>query len=100
MTAYLIGKLQVENWDWHREYSAITEPLVAEYGGVYLVKGGKPAILEGGDTLGSVRVMIAFPSRQALENWYNDPRYAPMIALRESAGVKTDLFVVNGVDEA
>lgn len=97
MTAYLIGKLVVKDWDWYREYRAVTEPLVAEYGGRYLVKGGEGAKLEGDEAAGDATVMIAFPDRQAILDWYADPRYAPMKALRRGSGVETDLLVVDGL---
>ena len=72
--------------------------MVAEHGGSYLVKGGRTEILEGDDEKGDARVVIAFPNRQSLMNWYRDPRYQSMIALRKRSGVVTDLVVVDGLD--
>lgn len=97
MTAYLIGKLVVKDWDWYREYRSVTEPLVAEYGGRYLVKGGEGAKLEGSEVAGDATVMIAFPNRQAILDWYADPRYVPMKNLRRDSGVETNLLVVDGL---
>jgi len=99
MTAYLIGKLVVKDWDWYREYRSTTEPLVAEYGGRYLVKGGDGAKLEGNEAVGDATVMIAFPDRQAILDWYADPRYVAMKDLRRSSGVETDLLVVDGASD-
>ena len=99
MTAYLIGKLVVKNWDWYREYRSVTEPLVAEYGGRYLVKGGDSTKLEGSDVAGDATVMIAFPNRKAILDWYADPRYAPMKDLRRKSGTVADLLVVDGLPD-
>ncbi|OCC25623.1 hypothetical protein MB02_03080 [Croceicoccus estronivorus] len=98
MTAYVIGKLIVKDWDWYREYRSVTEPLIAEHGGRYLVKGGDCEKLEGVEPAGHASVLVAFPDRQAAMNWYNDPRYAAMIALRRDSGVICDLAVVDGLD--
>ncbi|MFZ8886785.1 MAG: DUF1330 domain-containing protein [Steroidobacteraceae bacterium] len=97
MTAYLIGRLRVRNWSWYKEYRSITEPLVEEYGGMYLVKGGNGESLEGSEPPGDATVLIVFPDRAAIHAWYNDPRYAPMKALREKYGVLCDLKIVDGL---
>lgn len=94
MTAYVIGKLIVKDWNWYREYRAVTEPLVAEHGGEYLVKGGTPEAVEGGGA--HAMVVVAFPNREAARAWYRDPRYAAMIALRHESGVATELTIVDG----
>ncbi|NRD90161.1 DUF1330 domain-containing protein [Sphingopyxis sp. BSNA05] len=98
MTAYLLGKLQVQHWDWYREYSTTTEPLVAEYGGRYLVKGGNAGHLEGDEPVGDATVLIEFPDRETLLAWYDDPRYAPMRELRRKSGVDCNLMIVDGFE--
>lgn len=95
MTVYAIGKLVVKDWQWYKEYRSVTEPLVAEYGGHYLVKGGEPEKLEGEEPVGHAWVVMAFPDRQAIRDWYGDPRYAKMIALRHESEVLTDLVVLD-----
>jgi uncharacterized protein (DUF1330 family) len=99
MAALLIGKLIVRDWDWYREYRATTEPLVAEYGGRYLVKGGAPERLEGRDPPGDASVVIEFPDREAVRRWFDDPRYEVMKQLRRDNGVQTELIVVDAVPE-
>ncbi|MGV3482499.1 MAG: DUF1330 domain-containing protein [Sphingobium sp.] len=96
MPAYIFGKLTVDHWDWYREYRSVTEPLVERHGGRYLVKGGNGQRLEGSEPLGHALVLIEFPDRQAAENWYRDPEYSRMIALRQSSGVATELALIEG----
>ena len=97
MSAFILGRLFVKNWDWYKEYRSATEALVAKHGGQYLVKGGNAEHLEGEADAPEAFVLIEFPSKQAAINWYNDPQYAPMIALRRKAGVATDLSILEGV---
>lgn len=99
MRTYLIGKLIVKDWNWYRDYRSVTEPLVAEYGGRYLVKGGASETLEGGEHPGDAFVVIEFPDRQSLTNWYEDPRYAPMRELRRTSGVIAELSMVDGLPD-
>ena len=91
----MIGTLSVKDWDWYREYRSITEPLIAEYGGTYLVKGGEPSALEGDQPCAAI-VVVSFPDRATLQRWYDDERYAPARALRQESGVTTNLWMVDG----
>jgi len=97
MPAYIIGKLTVENWNWYREYRSVTEPLVEQYGGRYLIKGGEREKLEGDEPLGHAMVLIEFPDRDAAQSWYRDPAYSNMIRLREAHDVITQLALVEGL---
>jgi uncharacterized protein (DUF1330 family) len=96
MSAYVIGRLNVTNWDWYREYRSVTEPLVAEHGGRYLVKGGESELLEGDTASPDAVVLIEFPDLRSARAWYHDPRYMPMIDLRRRSGVGTELMIADG----
>lgn len=100
MPAYIYGKLIVDHWDWYREYRSVTEPLVAKYGGTYLIKGGPSDKLEGDEPLGHALVLIEFPDRDAALQWYRDPDYARMIKLRGDNGVITNLVLSDGLPAA
>jgi uncharacterized protein (DUF1330 family) len=52
--------------------------------------------LEGDGPLPSVVVVLEFPSMQHARDWYNDPEYAPLIALRQT-GSDLDFILVEGV---
>ncbi|ARS29475.1 DUF1330 domain-containing protein [Sphingomonas sp. KC8] len=100
MPVYVFGKLIVGHWDWYREYRSTTEPLVAQHGGRYLIKGGPSEKLEGDEPVGHAQVLIEFPDREAALNWYRDPAYARMIALRKKSGVITELTMIEGIPPA
>ena len=95
MPAYLIGQINVTEPERYAEYRAQVPAVLAKYGGRFLVRGPKVAVLEGkygGERL----VVIEFPSMAQLEAFYQSPEYAPLIALRTSASTG-DLWAVSGV---
>lgn len=98
MTAYIVGKLTVPNWNWYREYRETTEPLVEKHGGRYLIKGGTSEKLEGDAALPHAFVLIEFPDLQSAKNWYHCAEYSKMIELRRVSGVDTELFLVDGFE--
>ena len=72
------------------EYKRQVGPLIAKFGGRFLVRGGKHAVLEGSWQLDRL-VVIEFPMMEAITSWYNSPEYAPLLALRQPAA--TDYLV-------
>ena len=40
-------------------------------------------------------VVVEFPSKQAIKDWYNDPGYQPLIAKRHAAA-RSVMIVVEG----
>ena len=99
MVVYFLGELQTSGWDWYREYKETSEPLVKKHGGKYLIKGGKSAKLEGTGELPSAYVLLEFPDEESARGFYNDPDYAPMIKLRQSSGVESDVVIIDGFEE-
>ena len=96
MAAYAIGRLQMRDASWLAEYGPKTAALVEKHGGTYRVRGGAMERLEGEGDLPSVIVVLEFPSMDQARAWYNDPEYAPLIALRQ-AGSELDFVLVEGV---
>lgn len=89
------------------EADAITDvPTVQKYGqGVpetlapfnhhFIVRGGKPQSLEGGEAPQGV-VVIAFDSVEKAREWYDSPTYQAIKPLRQNS-TKGRMFVVEGV---
>ncbi len=80
MSAYLIAEIDVHDATAYGEYTAQTPALVARHGGKFIVRGGNAAALEG-EWAGRIAVM-AFPDRQALESFWNDPDYRNIVGIR------------------
>ncbi len=97
MPAYLIVQIKFtapkENFAAYRD---AVSPLAAEFGGRYLVAGGvKIGVLEGSHDARSL-VIFEFPSMEALQNFWNSPRYAEVKKLREGLA-DLDVWAVPGV---
>jgi uncharacterized protein (DUF1330 family) len=59
----------------------------------YLVRGGDFDVIEG-DWKPHRVVLLRFPNRQAIRNFFADPEYAPLKALR----LKTSKMIAVGID--
>jgi len=81
---YVIAQISVKDPEAYREYVAQVTPIVARFGGEYLVRGGKAETVEGAAP-GERTVVIRFPSLQAARDWYSSPDYADTKKLRQAA---------------
>jgi uncharacterized protein (DUF1330 family) len=95
MAAYLIANTNVHDLEAYEEYKRRVAPLIAKFGGKYLVRGGAHAVLEG-NWRPTRLVVVEFPDRAAIDAWYASPDYAPLIPLRHRAA-ESDLLVVEGI---
>lgn len=95
MAAYLIVDNVITDSKAYDDYRRQAVPLVARFGGRFLVRGGPISHLEG-DWKPQRLVLIEFPSMDALRAWYDSPEYAPMRALRQAASTGS-VVVAGGV---
>jgi len=95
VAAYLIANVQVTDVEVYAEYRRQVPPVVAAYGGRFLVRGGALRRLEGDGELNRV-VVIEFPSMAQLQSFYDSAEYRPLIGQRQKASRAT-LFAVEGV---
>ena len=96
MPAYAIGRLQMRDPSWMKEYGPKTAALVEKHGGRYLVRGGKMEQLEGRESLPSAVVVLEFPTMEKAKAWYKDTEYQPMIKLRQG-GSDLEFILVEGL---
>jgi uncharacterized protein (DUF1330 family) len=96
MAAYTIGRLEMRDPSWLEKYRATVPSIVAKHGGKYLVRGGKMERLEGKAPLPTSYVILEFPSMEKARAFYNDPAYAPFIALRQG-GSDLEMVLVEGL---
>ncbi len=61
---YVIAQISVTNSEIYAEYIKFVLPTIEQYGGEFLVRGGKSVSYEGGPP-GDRNVFISFPSYQA-----------------------------------
>ncbi len=96
MAAYLIVDIEVNDVALYKEYRRQVPPMVAAYGGRFLVTGGPSEVLEGNWQPRST-VVVEFSDMAALKAFWLAPEYQPLRALRERAATSS-LFAVEGVE--
>jgi uncharacterized protein (DUF1330 family) len=94
MPAYVIAEIEITNPDGYKEYTTLVPATVEQYGGRFVVRGGKAHVLEG-EWPERRRVIIEFPSVEAARKWWDSPEYEKPKALRK-ANSKGRLLLVEG----
>ncbi len=95
MSAYVIVDIEIRDPEMYARYSAVVSATVEQYGGSYLVIGGKPETLEG-DWLPKRVVVLEFPSVAQAKKWWSSEEYREPKALR-LASTDSKMIVVEGV---
>jgi uncharacterized protein (DUF1330 family) len=81
MAAYFIVNVSVKDAAGFEAYRQAVPATIAQYGGRYLVRGGKHEILEG-SWQPSRLVVLEFPSLEAAKRWYDSEEYRRIKPLR------------------
>jgi uncharacterized protein (DUF1330 family) len=79
--AYYLSEFEVTDAEGIRPYSAAVESTFRAYGGRYVVRGGQVTSLEGAPT--QRIIMIAFPSMERAQAWYNSEAYRALRPIRQ-----------------
>ena len=94
MAAYVIGEIEVTDPALYEDYRKQVLAVVTQYGGRFIVRGGKAEPLEGGWAPKRI-VALEFPSMAQAKKWYGSSEYAPLIELRQNAS-RGKLILVEG----
>lgn len=97
MTAYIIADVQITDPDTYWTYRSQTPPIVKQYGGRFIVRGGEVQALEGDWQAGRV-VVIEFPDVAAARRFYDSPEYRQIIGFRQRAA-DSRIILVEGYTE-
>ena len=95
MPAYVIVEIEVEDPERYEQYKKLAPPAIAAYGGRYLARGGRTAILEGSWSPQRL-VILEFPSLARAQEWWASPEYTPAKALRQTCA-RAKMLVLEGV---
>ena len=96
MPAYVFFDiLEITNQQQMEEYGRRIGLSVEQYGGRYLVRGGRLDVVEG-DWHPALPVIIEFPSLEQAYQWYESEDYKELRALRAGA-VKLNAVFIEGV---
>ena len=94
MPAYSVAILSVSNQEKYQEYAKLAGPAVAKYGGKFLFRGAKPAVMEGRFDYERM-VVVEFPDAEAAKKYYHSPEYQEAKSKRMGAA-DFNLFVLEG----
>ncbi|MCE5972260.1 DUF1330 domain-containing protein [Sinirhodobacter sp. WL0062] len=97
MPAYLIADETITDPDTFEEYKRAVLPLIEQFGGRFLSRGGELDVLEmGAGWVPGRMVIIEFPSMSALKEWYNSKDYAPVREVRVRSAISTLVALDSG----
>lgn len=98
MAAYMIVFCKIKDRArFVEDYAKPTAALIARYGGEYLVRTPKVTALEGAFGDGMASVISKWPTRAALDAFYNAPEYQP---LKEARAPLADCHILIAEDPA
>ena len=89
---YVIAQINVTDPEAYPTYVAMVGPIVAKFGGEFLVRGGRSESHEG-TSPGDRTVVIRFPSYEAAYAWYHSDDYAAAKRLRMAASTSVQTIV-------
>ena len=88
---YLIANITVKDPEDYAGYTGQAPPLMARFGGNYIVRGGRAEVPEGESR--ERQVVIEFPSYENAVAAYNDPDYQKIAEIRRRATDSTIILV-------
>ena len=95
MAAYILVEMEVTDPVGILEYRKLAEASVAQYGGRFIVRGGKTEALEGGWDPKRI-VVLEFPDAGQAKRWWESKEYAKARVIRERTA-KTRMILSEGV---
>ena len=81
MPAYILAEVEVTNPAGYESYRPLAGASVAQYGGKFVIRGGKAELIEGSKEPARI-VAIEFPDTAAAKRWYNSPEYQEALKIR------------------
>ncbi len=95
MSALWIAHVDVTDEEKYGEYIKVASVVIPEHGGEFIARGGRFVQFEGRER--KRNVVARFPSVEAAEAAYADPRYQEAVKLAK-AGSEREVMVVETTD--
>lgn len=96
MAAYMIARINVNDWDKYNEYMKVTPGIIAKFGGRFIVRGGETVTLEGPEEKWRI-VVVEFPDLEKAKEFYHSPEYTAAKKIREGAAL-AQFVAISGVE--
>ena len=94
MAAYVIAEVDVTDPAGYEEYRRAVPATIEQYGGRYLVRGGRVEVLEG-DWQPSRLVILEFESAERARAWWSSQEYSGPKSIRQRTAT-SKLIIVEG----
>ena len=95
MSAYVIVDIEIHDPSVYDEYRKVVGPTLTQYGGKFVVRGGKIDLLEGNWNPKRI-VILEFENAARAREWYDSEEYRAPKQIRMKAS-KGNLVLVEGV---
>jgi len=95
MGALWIAHVDVSDDEKYGQYIKVASVVIPEHGGEFIARGGRFVQFEGRER--KRNVVARFPSVEAAEAAYNDPRYQEAVKLAKAASER-ELMVIETTD--
>lgn len=95
MSAYVVVQVEIKDPVRYENYRRMVPPTIEQYGGRFVVRGGKVHTMEG-DWAPKRFVLVEFPSVERAKAWWDSPEYREARDLRW-ATAESQLIIVEGV---
>jgi len=96
MSVFMLVEARTIDLEKYTQYISQVSRLVVQYGGRYLVRGGKITPL-GNDWNPERIIILEFPSEERVREWLSSPEYKAIAPLRE-AGAETRAVLLEGLN--
>jgi uncharacterized protein (DUF1330 family) len=96
MSAYLVVDSHLTDPALYEEYKRKAKPLVGQYGGEYLARGGALKVKESALWSPTRMVLVRFPSVQQAEAFYDSPEYQQVLQISNKSAERT-VVIVEGI---
>ena len=95
MPAYVVSMMSIHDADTYKQYTDRTPSIVKKYGGKFLTRGEPFTCVEGQEYDGRL-VILEFPSKENVEEWFNDPEYQEAMKFRHASSTMKHLLLQEG----
>lgn len=96
MAAYLVVDTLLESPELYEQYKLRAKPLVEQYGGEYLARGGALAVKEDDLWSPTRLVLVKFPDAATANRFYDSPEYQDVLKISKQSAKRT-VVVLEGI---
>ena len=96
MAAYLIVDTLLDKPDVYEEYKLLAKPLVEQFGGEYLARGGNMDLKETDLWSPTRMVLVRFPDAAAARRFYDSPQYQAILPISRQSARRT-IVILEGI---